>query len=185
MVIRRSRPAVATVAVAAVLGLAGCGSQAANVPLTDNSSSAEEDAATDPTPAADPQAGAGDGAPHWAENHAGRAPGDMSPADEAAAKKKARQVERLLEDLRSKGRISPRQVRSELLGLGLAEKEVTVGELRQGNLLEGYKPVAGADYGIWIGRTACVTGAVSKDRVWVDVDGHYPETGCMSPPPAH
>jgi hypothetical protein len=46
-------------------------------------------------------------------------------------------------------------------------------------------PVRGSVYGIWIGRTACVTGAVTAERVWSDVNGHFPETGCLPPAPAH
>ncbi|MEU4144832.1 hypothetical protein [Streptomyces parvulus] len=49
----------------------------------------------------------------------------------------------------------------------------------------GADRAAGSSYGVWIGGSARITGAVTEERVWVEVDGLHPETGCMSPPPAH
>ncbi|RDD90566.1 hypothetical protein DVZ84_04250 [Streptomyces parvulus] len=48
----------------------------------------------------------------------------------------------------------------------------------------GADGAAGSSYGVWIGGSACITGAVTEERVWGEVDGRYPETGCMSPPAA-
>lgn len=40
-------------------------------------------------------------------------------------------------------------------------------------------------FGVYVGDTGCVHGAVTEKRIWIDVTGHYPETGCVTPPPAH
>ncbi|MER5466093.1 hypothetical protein ABT010_36720 [Streptomyces sp. NPDC002668] len=97
------------------------------------------------------------------------------------ARQKATEVERALDELRRRGTISPAEVRPVLARLA-APARLSVGALLIGT---GADKAEGSTYGIWIGETACVTGAVSKERVWADANGHYPETGCMPPASAH
>ncbi|MFH8991097.1 hypothetical protein [Streptomyces sp. NPDC017940] len=166
----------AVVAVA-VFALAGCGKSADDVfsNLNGDDSSRSRDTTA---PGRDARS---DAPPHHADNNRTRHPGRMSLEDGKRAGRKAAEVERALDELRRSGRISPAEVRPVLAKLA-APAHFSVEDLLVGT---GADKVPGSSYGIWIGRTACVTGAVSADRVWADTNGHYPETGCMSPAATH
>ncbi|MFJ9741408.1 hypothetical protein [Streptomyces sp. NPDC101166] len=157
---------------AAVLLLAGCGKSAddlfSNLNVTQSSSS--------------PDAGPGpDTPPNHADNTRARRHGVMDPQDESRAGKTAVDVGRALGELRRRGSIDPAEVLP-VLTREAAPFRVTVAHLSVGT---GAKAVEGSAYGVWIGDTACVTGAVTEDRVWTAVDGHHPESGCMPPASTH
>ncbi|MER5562683.1 hypothetical protein CG740_20575 [Streptomyces sp. CB01201] len=163
---------------AAALALTGCGKSADdlfsnlnghNPPRAHGSSS--------PTT----QAPSRDAPPNHPDNNRVRQPGEMTPEDESTARQKATAVEHALTGLRMRGTINPADVRPVLTRIA-GPSHLTVGDLLIGTALT---KTEGSDYGIWIGDTACVTGAVTKDRVWVEVNGHYPETGCVAPPASH
>ncbi|WP_159398262.1 hypothetical protein [Streptomyces aureocirculatus] len=167
-----------TAAVAvALLTLAGCGESADDLfsNLNGDVSSGSHD-----TTAPGPDARS-DAPPNYADNNRTRHAGRMSPQDEKRAGRKAAEVERALNELRRRGRISPAEVRPVLAKLA-APGHLSVEDLLIGT---GADKIPGSSYGIWVGRTACVTGAVSEDRVWADANGHYPETGCLSPASTH
>ncbi|MGW3866901.1 hypothetical protein ACWEDZ_36355 [Streptomyces sp. NPDC005047] len=167
----------ALVALAAAL-LTGCGQTAddlfSNLNGTGSQTSTEA-----------PASGAGaphpDMPPNHADNQRARQPGETSPGDEGRARRLAAEVEPVLGELSRHGRTDPADVRTTLTRLA-APYRVTVEVLSRGS---GAGRAAGSSYGVWIGETACITGAVTEDRVWVEVDGHYPETGCLPPAPAH
>ncbi|MEV6397392.1 hypothetical protein AB0M39_21915 [Streptomyces sp. NPDC051907] len=170
----RTRTAAAATAVA-FLALTGCGPSSDEVfsNLNGTSPSSSPDTAT-------PDAQR-DAPPNYADDNRARRAGEMSPQDEKRARQKAAEVHRALDELRRSGRISPDEVRPVLAQLaGPAHLSV------QGRQVgTGMEHAEGSAYGIWIAETACVTGAVSEDRVWADVNGHYPETGCLPPAVAH
>ncbi|MFH8559065.1 hypothetical protein ACH4GP_29235 [Streptomyces celluloflavus] len=41
------------------------------------------------------------------------------------------------------------------------------------------------DYGIWVCRTGCATGAVDWEKVWADVNGRCIGHGCLTLPVGH
>ncbi|MGW1974242.1 hypothetical protein [Streptomyces sp. NPDC001889] len=164
-----------TVAVlVAALVLTGCG--ASQDELLVNWDSAKASVEPDPRPSGRETLGP-DTPPNYADNSRARRPGEMSPQDEEQARRKAADVGQALEKLRREGRISPSEVRTVL------ERLAGPAHLSVGQLLIGSPAVKakGSTYGIWIGRTACVTGVVSGARAWANVNGHYPETRCMPP----
>lgn len=165
-------------AAATALALTGCGKSADdlfsnlnghNSPRAQGSSSSTTQAPNSDTP------------PNYPDNNRGRQPGEMAPEDESTARQKATAVEHALNDLRMRGTINPADVRPVLTRIA-GPSHLSVGDLLIGTALT---KTEGSNYGIWIGNTACVTGAVTKDRVWAEVNGHYPETGCVAPPSAH
>ncbi|MFF4347609.1 hypothetical protein [Streptomyces sp. NPDC001530] len=176
------RAALLTVtAMTAVAGLAACGTQRPGAQPSQNT------AAVSSSPPASPHAepDRGDSAPHNAENNIGRAPRDMTPADEAAAQEKAKKVEPVLEKLRKQGRISPDDVRPALAALGFRAADMRVQDPWSRWNVDHSEKVPGTMYGIWVGKTACISGMVGEDRVWTEVTGPYPETACITPPVAH
>ncbi|WP_406172406.1 hypothetical protein [Streptomyces sp. NBC_00996] len=173
---------VVTAATAAAC-LAACGTQRpAAAPAVAPTSSAGS-SSSPASPHAEPDKG--DSAPHNAENNIGRLPADMTPADEAAAKEQAEKVKPVLEKLRKQGRISPKDVRPALAGLGFRASDLRVQDPWSRWNVDHSEKVPGTFYGIWVGKTACISGAVSEDSVWVEVNGPYPETACIVPPVAH
>ncbi|MEU6114301.1 hypothetical protein ABZ840_07105 [Streptomyces sp. NPDC047117] len=173
-------------AVAGVLLLAGCGLSGDELFSNLNGTGASHSQGTDTsgttgtTGTSETGAPWADAPPNYADNNRVRIPGEMSPQDEKRAGQKAAEVKRALEDLRRRGKISPAEVQPVLAELA-ASDPLSVTGLRS---LWSDK-ARGSSYGIWIGKTACVTGAVSKDRVWADANGHYLESGCLPPPPTH
>ncbi|MBH1934229.1 hypothetical protein I5Q34_07945 [Streptomyces sp. AV19] len=176
MTVRKS-PLVAVAL--AVVTLAGCSRQFEDDLFRDmNGKEPSRSPVASPSVRPVPQ---GDGPPGYSDNSRPRRPGAMSPRDEKLARAKAAEAGRALEELRRRGTVDPADVRPVIRRLAGSSRFV-VGDLLVGTRQE---KVAGADYGIWIGGTACVTGAVSKARVWAEANGRYLETGCISPPPAH
>ncbi|MFI8992859.1 hypothetical protein [Streptomyces sp. NPDC053542] len=174
---KRIAVAVAVAAVAGVLLVASCGKSADDLFSNLNGTRASHSHDTDTSAAETPRA---DAPPNYADNNRVRQPGEMSPQDEKRAKQKATEVNQALEDLRRRGKVEPAEVRPVIARLA-GSAHFSVRELSS---LRADK-TEGSSYGIWIGDTACVTGAVNKDRVWADVNGHYPESRCLPPAPTH
>ncbi|MFI9025318.1 hypothetical protein [Streptomyces sp. NPDC053560] len=182
----RKHTAAAVTAAAGVLLLAGCGLSEDELFSNLNGTGASHSQGADPSGTADTsetEAPRSDAPPNYADNNRVRIPGEMSPQDEKRAGQKAAEVKRVLEDLRRQGRISPAEVQPVLAELS-ASDPLSVTGLRSLSP-DTVDKVRGSSYGIWIGKTACVTGAVSKDRVWAKANGHYLESGCLPPPPTH
>ncbi|MFF4185414.1 hypothetical protein ACFYZ9_19670 [Streptomyces sp. NPDC001691] len=165
-------------ATAAALALTGCGKSADDLFSNLNGHNPPR-AHSSSSPTA--QAPSSEAPPNYFDNNRASRPGEMTPQDESAARQKAAAVEHALNELRIRGTINPADVRPVLTRIADPSR-LSVGDLLIGTALT---KTEGSDYGIWIGDTACVTGAVTKDRVWAEVNGHYPETGCVAPPAAH
>lgn len=163
-----------------VLGIAGCGA------LDDDNLFKNLNPTVDSTPSAERSPSAGPRqvdpeVPNYWDNNRHKWPQDISPEDEAAAKRIASVVKPRLEQLRERGRISPGEVRP-VLEQAAAGHHVEAGVLLVG---AANRKTDGTDYGIWVGRTGCVTGAVNRERVWAHVNGRYIEHGCLTPPIGH
>ncbi|MEV0257266.1 hypothetical protein AB0H82_23805 [Streptomyces sp. NPDC050732] len=167
----------AAVTVIAVTLLTGCGQSADD--LFSNLNGTHPTRRSDPgTPGTDlthPET-----PPNYADNQRARRPGEMSPRDERRARQKATEIKRALGELRRRGRTSPAEVRAALTPLA-APAPVTVEDLSaaRANASEG------SSYGVWLRGTACITGTITEDRVSAEVNGPYPETGCMPPAFTH
>ncbi|MCX5161091.1 hypothetical protein OOK39_17660 [Streptomyces sp. NBC_00264] len=172
------RTGTAVVAVLCVLALTSCGKDAddlfSNLNGTSSSNASEHE-----TPSSG-RAGL-DAPPFYGDNSRARRPDRPDPADEKRAREKVKDITQALEDLRRQHRTRPAQVREALAPLTAPARLEVTERTTSGD----QSPVRGSVYGIWIGRTACVTGAVTAERVWSDVNGHFPETGCLPPAPAH
>ncbi|MFF1921193.1 hypothetical protein ACFVW8_11550 [Streptomyces sp. NPDC058221] len=170
------RTGTAAVAVLCVLTLTSCGKDADDLfsNLNGTRSSDASDGETPDSGATGPNA-----PPFYGDNSRARRPDRPDPADEERARRKAEEVRHALEDLRRQHRTRPGQVREALEPLAAAAHLEVTERPTPGN----GNPAEGSMYGIWIGRTACVTGAVTPDRIWSDVGGHAPETGCLPPAP--
>ncbi|MEW2449382.1 hypothetical protein AB0896_17755 [Streptomyces parvulus] len=169
------KPALVALAVAL---LTGCGQTADDLFSNLNGTGSQE---STEAPASGAEAPRPDMPPNHADNQRARQPGEMSPGDEGRARRLAAEVKPALGELSRHGRTGPADVRTTLLRLA-APHRVTVDVLSRGR---GADRAAGSSYAVWIGGSACLTGAVTEERVWAEVGGLYPETGCMSPPPAH
>ncbi|MGH4030335.1 hypothetical protein ACQB60_15500 [Actinomycetota bacterium Odt1-20B] len=102
-----------------------------------------------------------------------------NPQDAKKAVRKRAEVEHALDGLRRRGTVAPADVRRALTDLA-GRARVSVADARSA---DGAQKAEGSEYGIRIGATACVTGAVHKDRVRAYVNGLYPTTGCLPPAP--
>ncbi|GAA2570942.1 MULTISPECIES: hypothetical protein [Streptomyces] len=162
--------------VIASLALTGCGDD-----LFSNMNGTRE-ANSAPASAAEPHEPAGDTSPHYEDNGAARRPGVMTREDKQVATVKAEAVKAALKAQRQRGQTSPDQLLSVLESIA-APGRVEVADRTTGT--SGTAPADGSVFGLYIGESACVSGAVSNSRIWVDVNGHYPETGCIAPPAAH
>ncbi|MGI5473102.1 hypothetical protein [Streptomyces sp. CA-132043] len=180
---RRKHTGAVVTAAAGVLLLAGCGLSGDELFSNLNGTGASHSQATDTsdtTGTSETGAPRSDAPPNYADNNRVRIPGEMSPQDEKRAGQKATEVKRALEDLRRRGKISPAEVQPVLAELAASDPLSVTGSRSLWSDKAG-----GSSYGIWIGKTACVTGTVSKDHVWASVNGHYLESGCLPPPPTH
>ncbi|MFE1958456.1 hypothetical protein [Streptomyces sp. NPDC059479] len=173
---RRTR--TAAIAVFCVLALTSCGKSVddlfSNLNGTKSSNASDHRTPTSGTAKADEP-------PYYGDNSRARRPDRPGAADEKQAREKAKEITRALEKLRRDHRTRPAQVRSVLTRL-TSPAHLAVAEWPaegDGN------PAQGSMYGIWIGRTACISGAVTPERVWTEVNGHFPETGCLPPAPVH
>ncbi|WP_385625626.1 hypothetical protein PXH67_43840 (plasmid) [Streptomyces sp. P8-A8] len=172
------RTSTAAVAVLFVLALTSCGKGVDDL-FSNLNGTTSSDTSEHETPSSD-TAGP-DAPPFYGDNSRARLPDRPAPADEKQAREKVKDITQPLEDLRRQHRTRPAQVREALAPLAApAHLEVT-----ERPTSGDESPAQGSMYGIWIGRTACLTGAVSAERVWSDVNGHFPETGCQPPARAH
>lgn len=121
-------------------------------------------AATAPSARGDAAGAAGDGAPHYAENHAYRLRGEMSPGNRARTEASAVLVRRELERVRGEGGSGAYGV--------FPDARVVAALGRLG---------CGEEHGVHVGQgwyavhtgTGCVTGRVTKDELTVSVHGAY------------
>ncbi|MER5276761.1 hypothetical protein ABT025_13505 [Streptomyces sp. NPDC002809] len=173
---RRTR--TASVTLLCVFALTSCGKSAddlfSNLNGTQSSDTSDHRApAGGASPANEP--------PNYGDNSRATRPDRPSAADEQRAHEKADEIRAALQDLRRQHRIDPIQVRPVLARLA-APAHLAV-EQRPGR--SGQSPARGSVYGIWIGKSACLTGAVTQERVWTEINGHFPETGCLPPAATH
>ncbi|GHJ04640.1 hypothetical protein TPA0906_65050 [Streptomyces olivaceus] len=173
----RSPKTAAAVGVAiAALVLTGCGDDLfSNMNGTQKENSAPPSATETHSPSADSP-------PNYGDNGAARRSGAVAREDRQVAAGKVRDVKVALKAQQQRGQISPRQLLPVLEGIA-APWRVEVRSRTTGT--SGTVPADGSVFGLYIGDSACVSGAVSSSRIWVDVNGHYPETGCIEPPASH
>ncbi|OMI40445.1 hypothetical protein SPAR_05865 [Streptomyces sparsogenes DSM 40356] len=140
--------------------------------------------------------GAGDGAPHYNENNAGRLPGEMSADSAEDARKEADRIRPVLRRLWKEKKWDVKSVRAALLEFGYEEVRTGAGGKRLGGTLDvrGMEPrfetdhyvtPEGARVGLWVHDDACVTAFVQKTNFEVRTNGPYLESGCFEPPFAH
>ncbi|MET9357000.1 hypothetical protein ABZY14_29040 [Streptomyces sp. NPDC006617] len=106
----------------------------------------------------------------------------MAREDQQTATAKTQEVRAALEAQQQRGQTSPKQLLPVLEDIA-APWRVEVGNRTTGTTAT--TPADGSVFGIYVGKSACISGAVSRSRIWVNVNGHYPETGCTEPPAAH
>lgn len=173
---RSHRTAAVIGVVVAALALTGCGDDLfSNLNGTRKASSA-------PPSAADTHSPSTDSPPSYGDNSAARRPGAMAREDQQAATGKTQEVKAALKTQQQRGRISPEHL------LPVLEDIAVPWRVEVSNRASGTATTVPADvsvFGIYVGQSACISGAVSSSRIWVDVNGHFPETGCIEPPSAH
>ncbi|MGW6221391.1 hypothetical protein ACWF8U_16085 [Streptomyces olivaceus] len=106
----------------------------------------------------------------------------MAREDQQTATAKAQEVKAALEAQQQRGQISSKQL------LPILKDIAAPWRVEVGNRTTGTAPTTPADgsvFGIYVGESACISGAVSSSRIWVNINGHYPETGCIEPSAAH
>ncbi|MGW1764092.1 hypothetical protein ACWCQL_08385 [Streptomyces sp. NPDC002073] len=196
---RHRRAAAAVLLLSAALSLTGCGThRAADARAEAAPGTPRGSASASAAPGASPyvEPGAGDGAPHYRENNAYRRSGEMAPADEEEARRQADRIEPVLKRLWGEKKWDPASVRAAVLALGYEERRVTPkGELLGGTLdvramdlrweTDHYVTPEGAQIGLYVGDSACVTAFVQKTNYEVKTNGPFPETGCLEPPYGH
>ncbi|MCC2280112.1 hypothetical protein LKL35_32510 [Streptomyces sp. ET3-23] len=179
---RRSTLACSVTVAVAVLGAAGCGKledkifQNYNPPVSQRSTGTETETSPPVKPRKTDQE-----VPNYWDNNRHKWPQDMSSEDEAVAQQIASGVKARLEALREQGRISPDEVRP-VLEQAAGGRRVVAGNLVVG---AANRKTDGTAYGIWVGKTGCVTGAVNREKVWAHANGRYIEHGCLTPPVGH
>ncbi len=179
---------VGAVLILTLLALGACGRQRASDPPAGAGSSASSSASSS-VPGASPyvEPGAGDGAPHYNENNAGRRPGEMSPAHARDAEREAARIEPVLKRLWEQRKWDPASVRAALLELGYEEGDdaLTVQGVSPRFRNNAYHTAEGARVGLRVHPDACVTAFVQKSNYNVQTNGPYLESGCFEPPFAH
>ncbi|MEU1666581.1 hypothetical protein ABZ547_23845 [Streptomyces sparsogenes] len=198
----RRRPfAAAALLLGAAISLTACGEQrgtdpAAGIPNPPppSSSPSSSPGFSGASPYVEP--GAGDGAPHYNENNAGRLPGEMSADSAEDARKEADRIRPVLRRLWKEKKWDVKSVRAALLELGYEEVRTGAGGKRLGGTLDvrGMEPrfetdhyvtPEGARVGLWVHDDACVTAFVQKTNFEVLTNGPYMESGCFEPSFAH
>ncbi|WP_143660427.1 hypothetical protein [Streptomyces sp. JHA26] len=106
----------------------------------------------------------------------------MARADQQAATVKTQEVKAALKTQQQRGGISPEHLLPVLEGIAVLWR-VEASNRTTGKAAT--TPADGSVFGIYVGESACISGAVSSSRIWVNVNGHFPETGCIEPPAAH
>ncbi|MFK4271553.1 hypothetical protein [Streptomyces milbemycinicus] len=193
---RRRHLAAAALLLGAAISLTACGEQRGTDPAA---------IAPPPPPSSGPasagaspyvEPGAGDGAPHYNENNAGRRPGEMSVDSAEDARKEADRIEPVLRRLWKEKKWDVKTVRAAMLKLGYEEERFGAGGKRLGGTLtvkgmspryetDHYVTPEGARVGLRVHDDACVTAFVQKTNYEVQTNGPYMETGCFEPPFAH
>ncbi|MEU5024485.1 hypothetical protein [Streptomyces milbemycinicus] len=193
---RRRHFAAAALLLGAAISLTACGEQRGTDPAA---------IAPPPPPSSGPasagaspyvEPGAGDGAPHYNENNAGRRPGEMSVDSAEDARKEANRIEPVLRRLWKEKKWDVKTVRAAMLKLGYEEERFGAGGKRLGGTLtvkgmspryetDHYVTPEGARVGLRVHDDACVTAFVQKTNYEVQTNGPYMETGCFEPPFAH
>ncbi|MEU9523318.1 hypothetical protein [Streptomyces sp. NPDC048224] len=170
------RTAVTFGAIIASLTLTGCGDDLfSNMNGTAKANSAPPTTAENRSPSADSP-------PNYGDNSRVHRPGAMTRADEQAATSKAEDVRSALEEQQKRGSVSLTDVQP------ILEAVAAPGRVDVTNRTTGISATVSADgstFGIYVGESACITGAVTRTRIWINVNGHYAETGCIEPPTAH
>lgn len=122
-----------------------------------------------------------DGAPHNRENNAYRRPAEVSLSGRAAAWDEAARIHPVLKRLWETKKWDAFSVRTELVDKLGYEDRLDVQE--QYPTAEGDQE--GALIGLSVGDDACVTGYIGATGFGADVNGRFPETGCVTPPTGH
>jgi hypothetical protein len=169
------RTAVTFGAILASLALTGCGDDLfSNMNGTAKANSAPPTTAENRSPADSP--------PNYGDNSRVHRPGAMTRADEQAATSKAKDVRSALEEQQKRGSVSPADVQPALEAIAAPGR---VDVTNRTTATSATVSADGSTFGIYVGESACITGAVSRTRMWINVNGHYPETGCIEPHTAH
>ncbi|MFG2628452.1 hypothetical protein [Streptomyces sp. NPDC048473] len=171
---RRTAKTLATVAVPVLtLALAGCGTERAGYA---GPGAASSPPAVGASPYVEPDAG--DGAPHYRENHAFQSTAELSPADRAKGEAEVKKVEAGLAGIAEGRRTTQSQIREALARLGYGPETIstdTFGPHRNTFILD-----LGA---------ICVQGALDgmvNGLVTAEAHGKYLEgTGCVKPVGGH
>ncbi|OAB87442.1 hypothetical protein AWH69_04975 [Janibacter melonis] len=163
--------------VAAVTVLAGCGGGAPAGPGGSSTPTSQPSSTSGATP--DPTSDLV--APHDEENAAATRRQDPSPSDSSAASAALPTVRSALETQRSRGEIGVDETRATVLGLGYGEDDVEVIDIQEH--LGDPAATPGVLVGVVTGPRTCLVGAVTKQRVTLEVDGTGPpgEYRCVAP----
>ncbi|MFD8379624.1 hypothetical protein ACFV2X_13965 [Streptomyces sp. NPDC059679] len=197
---RRRHFAAVALLLGAAISLTACGEQRGTDPAAGAPASlpapppSSSPASSGASPYVEP--GAGDGAPHYNENNAGRRPGEMSVDSAEDARKEAARIEPVLRRLWKEKKWDVKTVRAAMLELGYEEERTGAGGKRLGGTLsvrgmepryetDHYVTPEGARVGLRVHDDACVTAFVQKTNYQVRTNGPYLETGCFEPPFAH
>ncbi|MFF2327893.1 MULTISPECIES: hypothetical protein [unclassified Streptomyces] len=175
--VRRTAKASATAAVLLLTAaLAGCGTERVGGAGPGAGSGSSGPPAAGPSPYIEP--GAGDGAPHYRENHAFQSTAELSPADRAKADAEVKKVEEGLAGIAEGRRSTEPGLRKALAGLGYSPESITTGTFGPHR----------STFVIEIGPI-CVEGAldgVVNGLVKAEAHGRYLEgTGCVKPVGGH
>ncbi|MER6624631.1 hypothetical protein [Streptomyces sp. NPDC000931] len=162
--------------VVATLALSGCGDD-----LFSNMNGTRK-ANSEPPSTAGTHPPSADSPPNYGDNSAARRPGAMAREDQQVATAEAQEVKAALKAQQQRGQISPEHLLPVLEDIS-APWRVEVGNRTTGTAAT--VPADGSVFGIYVGESACVSGAVSSSRIWVNVNGVFPETGCIEPPSPH
>ncbi|MER6141660.1 hypothetical protein ABT174_16530 [Streptomyces sparsogenes] len=187
----RRRLAATALLLGAAISLTACGEQRGTDPAAGAPAPPPPPSSSPSSSGASPyvEPGAGDGAPHYNENNAGRLPGEMSADSAEAARKEAGRIEPVLKRLWKEKKWDVKSVRAALLELGYEEVgaggTLDVRGMEPRFETDHYVTPKGARVGLRVHDDACVTAFVQKTNYEVRTNGPYPESGCFEPPFAH
>lgn len=195
---RRRHFAAVALLLGAAISLTACGDQHGTDPAAGAPAPPPPPSSSPASSGASPyvEPGAGDGAPHYNENNAGRRPGEMSADGAEDARKEADRIEPVLRRLWKEKKWDVKTVREAMLKLGYEEERFGAGGKWLGGTLtvkgmepryetDHYVTPEGARVGLRVQDDACVTAFVQKTNYQVRTNGPYLETGCFEPPFAH
>ncbi|MDX3229561.1 hypothetical protein [Streptomyces sp. ME19-01-6] len=190
--------AAAALLLGAAISLTACGEQRGTDPAAGAPAPPPPPSSSPAFSGASPyvEPGAGDGAPHYNENNAGRRPREMSVDSAEDARKEADRILPVLRQLWKDRKWDVKSVRAAMLKLGYEEERTGAGGKRLGGSLtvkgmeprfetDHYVTPEGARVGLRVHDDACVKAFVQKTNYEVRTNGPYLETGCFEPPFAH